>query len=109
MNGDSVKDLVAEVRCEFVIEYSRATWLQSHDLGKCVSALEPASNSVVNKVVIRGVFVNARTYLTNYRPCIPVYLGRSMVRQVQRILSGSSVMSVVTGRILNKTAQPVVK
>ena len=60
VNREGVKNFVAAAGTILIIERPVTVWLQTHDLGKiCITTLEPASDGIVNEVIIRGIFVNA--------------------------------------------------
>ena len=79
MNRDGIKNFVAEVRRILIVERPVTVWLQTHDLGKCVTAPESTSDGIVNEVIIRSIFVNASTNFAHNRAIIAKDLGCSSI------------------------------
>ena len=80
MNGNGVKNLVAEIGRKLVIEDFLAISLQTDKLGPGGRgrgrAPKAAGHGIVHEIVIRRVFVDAGTDLAHDQPIVAVGLGR---------------------------------
>ena len=78
MNGNGVKNLVAETGRKLVIEDFLAISLQTDKLGRVRvrGVIKAAGHGIVHEIVIRRVFVDAGTDLAHDLPIVAVGLGR---------------------------------
>src|SRR5262249_53579989 len=109
VNRESVENFVAKIGGILVIERPDPVCLQTNELRKCVSTPEATGNGVVNKVIIRSIFIHASAYFANNRSLIAKDLRCGSSVQVKGVFARRRKCSSLTRRILDKARKPVVE